>query len=121
MIEISRPDFIWLGWGSTIDVLGYFRRRPDSSTPVIEFSEWMTVTPRTKENIESNIGFSVDYNDWVEKLSDAYKQILDYLIQGFTASKIATLVNESIAKVRTIIKELRQYFVQFFQLQPQHA
>ena len=75
----------------------------------------------TKEIVEANLVFGVDYKDWLKKLSDANKQILDYLIQGFTAPKIATLLHQKTTKVRQIIKELRQYFVQFFQLQPQHA
>lgn len=110
-----------LGGTSSIDPLSFVNRRSTSPITVVEFSEWRNVTPKTKENVEANVVFSVDYNDWLQKLSAAHKQILDYLIQGFTAPKIATLLHEKTTKVRKIVKELRQYFVQFFMVQPQHA
>ena len=40
-----------LGGTSTSDVLGFYRRRPDSPTPVIEFSEWMVNKPWSKAAI----------------------------------------------------------------------
>lgn len=53
----------------------------------------MNVTPKTKENVEANVAFGVDYKDWLQKLSTPHKQILEYLIQGFTAPKIAMQMN----------------------------
>ncbi|MDP3150347.1 MAG: hypothetical protein Q8N83_14590 [Ignavibacteria bacterium] len=109
------------GGTSSLDPLSFVNRRSTSPITVVEFSEWMNVTPKTKENVEANVVFSMDYNDWLQKLSDAHKQILEYLIQGFTAPKIASIVKESVTKVRTIIKDLQKLFVQFFRVQPPHA
>jgi len=121
--EIDIRSVCKKGYGGTssLDPLSFINRRSTSPVSVVEFSEWMNVTPKTKENVEANVVFSVDYNDWLQKLSTAHKQILEYLIQGFTAPKIATLLHEKTTKVRQIIKELRHYFVKFFMVQPQHA
>jgi hypothetical protein len=79
----------------------------------------MAVNQRTKENIEANIAFSVDYNSWLEKLSSIHKRILNYLIQGYNASKIAEMIREDTVKVKKIIKELRKLFVEFFEIKMQ--
>lgn len=109
------------GGTSSLDPLSFVNRRSTSPITVVEFSEWMNVTPKTKENVEANVVFGIDYKDWLSRLNEFQKQILDYLIQGYTTPKIAAMVNESVTKVRTVIKDLRKLFVQFFMVQPQHA
>jgi hypothetical protein len=119
--EIDKRSICKRGYGgtSTRDVLSFYRRRPDSHKAVIEFDDWMAVNQRTKENIEANIAFSVDYNSWLEKLSSIHKRILNYLIQGYNASKIAEMIREDTVKVKKIIKELRKLFVEFFEIKMQ--
>jgi len=116
--ELDKRSICKEGYGgtSTIDVLSYYRRRSDSPTPVVEFDDWMNVNQRTKENIEANLAFSVDFKNWLEKLSDLHKRILDYLIQGFKASKIAEIIKANTDIVRKIIKELKKLFMEFFEI-----
>ena len=109
------------GGTSTLDVLSFYRRRSDSPTPVVEFSDWMCVTPKTKENIEANLAFNVDYKEWLETLNKTQKRILDLLIQGFRCSKIAQMIHSTSCKVKQIIMELRQCFVEFFEIPVQHV
>ncbi|MHB8335897.1 MAG: hypothetical protein ACYDEE_00570 [Ignavibacteriaceae bacterium] len=116
--ELDKRSICKKGFGGTssIDALSYFRHRSDSPTPIIEFDEWMAVTQRTKENIEANMAFSVDYKSWLEKLSDLHKRILDYLIQGFQTRKISEMINIAVEVVKKIIKELKRMFIEFFEI-----
>ena len=76
----------------------------------------MAVNQHTKKNIEANLAFSVDYNSWLEKLSDLQKWILDYLIQGFQTRKISEMINLAIEEVKKIIRELKKMFMKFFEI-----
>ncbi len=109
------------GGTSTIDVLSFYRRRPNSSTPVISFDDYMTFRPKSKENVESALCFHIDYQIFLANLTDLQKQILDFLIQGYRASKIAEMIHANANKVRQIIKELQESFVRFFKIKPQYA
>jgi hypothetical protein len=98
--QLDIRSFVKKGGGgtSTIDALGYYRRRADSPTPVIEFADWMTITPKSKEKVEDNIVFNIDYQDWLAKLNSMQKRILEYLLQGYKASKIAERLRTSAKK-----------------------
>ena len=106
-----------LGGTSTIDVLSFYRRRPDSETPVIRFDEWMTCTPKSKQLVEDNLAFSVDFNSWLTKLNTSQKRLLDLLIQGYKTSRIAEKLRTSAKVVKDKIIELRNSFVSFFSIQ----
>ena len=105
------------GGTSTIDVLGYYRRRPNSPTPIIEFADWMTITPKSKEKVEDNIVFNIDYQDWLAKLNSMQKRILNYLLQGYKASKIAERLRTSAKKIKDDIIEIRRSFIRYFHIQ----
>ena len=105
-----------LGGTSTIDVLSFYRRRPDSETPVIRFDEWMTCTPKSKQLVEDNLAFSVDFNSWLTKLNTSQKRLLDLLIQGYKTSRIAEKLRTSAKVVKDKIIELRNSFVSFFSI-----
>ena len=104
------------GGTSTIDILCYMRRRSDSPTPVICFDEWMTCTPKSKELVDDNLAFSVDFNDWLMKLNASQKRLLDLLIQGYKTSRIAEKLRTSAKVVKDKIIELRNSFVSFFSI-----
>ncbi len=88
------------GYGgiSTIDVLSFYRSRPDSSTPVVEFADWMTVSTRTKQNVDDTYSFNIDYKTWLAKLNKLQKRVLNYLIEGYTKTKIALKKNPLLPK-----------------------
>ena len=116
--ELDRRSICKKGFGGTssIDALSFYRHRSDSPTPIVEFAEWMAVKQRTKENIEANLAFAVDYKSWLDKLTDMHKQILDYLIQGFQTRKISEMIDIAIEEVRQIIRELKRMFMDFFEI-----
>jgi hypothetical protein len=105
------------GGVSTLDALGYYRRRPDSPTPVIEFADWMTITAKSKQKVEDNIVFNIDYQDWLAKLTVIQKRILNYLIQGYKVSKIAERLRTSAKTIKDNINELRRSFTAYFHIQ----
>ncbi|MCE1189840.1 MAG: hypothetical protein LWX56_11960 [Ignavibacteria bacterium] len=102
---------------SNIDVLGFYRRRPDSPTPVVEFDEWMTFNPKTKENVDATLCFQIDYQEWLKKLTALQRKILNLLIEGYKTAKIAEKLHITVQKARTGIFALRSSFVTFFHIQ----
>ena len=109
-----------LGGTSTIDVLSFYRRRPDSSTPVFCYDDWMTCNPSSKKLVEDNLAFGVDYNDWISKLNKLQKSLLDLLIQGYKATKIAVKLKTSAKNIKERINELRLSFIRYFDIPVQH-
>jgi hypothetical protein len=110
-----------LGGTSTIDVLSFYRRRSDSATPVLQFDEWMTGSVYNKEVVDSTLAFNLDFKSWLEKLSDMQREVLDLLIEGYKASKIAEKIHQSAGTVRSIIKQMKEFFVRFFHIKAQYA
>lgn len=104
------------GGTSTMDPLGFYRRRPDSPTQVVEFDEWMSVRADSKEKIEANLSFGIDYSDWLKTLNSLQRKVLAYLIEGYKCSKIAEMLKSSAAKIKQIILELRKAFVHYFHI-----
>jgi hypothetical protein len=109
------------GGTSSIDVLSYVNRRATAPITVVEFDNWMTVTPRTKENIEAAYCFPIDYEHWLAQLDELQQQILNYLIQGYKISKIAEIIKATISKVKKVIREIQKLFVGFFDISLQCA
>ena len=105
-----------LGGTSTIDVLSFYRHRPDSDTPVVRYDDWMLCTPRSKQLVDENLAFNVDFNDWLMKLNASQKRLLDLLIQGYKTSRIAEKLRTSAKVVKDKINELRNSFVSFFSI-----
>ena len=101
------------GGNSIIDVLSFYRRRPDSTTQVCRFDDWMTFDNRTK-NVDDTFAFNIDFHDWLAKLNKLQKQILNYLIQGYKTSKIAEMIRSTSSKVKQIINQLQELFVGYF-------
>lgn len=105
-----------LGGTSTLDVLSFYRRRPDSETPVVRYDDWMLCTPRSKQLVDDNLAFNVDFNNWLMKLNTSQKCLLDLLIQGYKTSRIAEKLRTSAKVVKDKIIELRNSFVSFFSI-----
>lgn len=105
-----------MGGTSTIDVLSFYRRRPDSPTPVVQFDEWMACRSpiRSKQTVEDNLAFGIDYNDWFEKLDTLQKRVLSCLVEGYRASQIAELIHATAGTVKQVIRQLQELFVEYF-------
>jgi len=104
------------GGTSSIDVLGYYRRRPDSPTPVVEFDEWMSAKTWKKEAVEEQISFQIDFKDWQNTLTKQEKTILSHLMKGLNAIDIAEILQLSYSYIRQVIKQLKQKFLEYFSL-----
>jgi len=105
------------GGTSTLDALSFYRRRPDVATEIVEFDEWITMKPRSKQTVEETLSFNIDFKDWQKTLTTQEKNVLSHLMQGFKASKIAEILKLSYHIVKTIISNLKQAFLDYFRLE----
>ncbi len=121
--SVDTRSFCKKGYGgtSTIDVLGYYRRRPDSPTPVIELDEWMTANVKSRNSVEDLMLFNIDYKDWLRQLDRNEKVILNYLIEGFKIQHIAEILETTAGKVRSVVKRLKELFIKYFHRTPHYA
>lgn len=117
--EVDRRSICKDGYGgtSTIDVLSFYRRRPDVDTEIVEFDDWMTNKPWKKEAVEEQISFQIDFKDWQQTLTKQEKTILSYLIQGYKAKDIAEILHLTYQTIRQIIKHLKEMFLDYFRLE----
>ena len=117
--EVDQRSFCKKGLGgtSTIDVLSFYRRRPDVETEVIEFDEWMTSKPWKKEAVEEQFSFNVDFKNWQATLTTQEHTILTHLMQGYKAKDIADILHTTYQVVRTIISKLKEMFLEYFSLE----
>jgi len=109
------------GGTSTMDPLGFYRRRPDSPTQVVQFDDWMTGSVRNKEIVDETLAFNIDFKTWIEQLTDLQRNILALLIQGYKASTIVKKTHLTAATVKKVISQLRDLFVKFFHMNVQYA
>ncbi len=120
--QVDQRSVCKKGYGgtSTMDPLGFYRRRPDSPTSVVEFDDWM-INIRGKENVDNALAFNIDFEFFLAKLDQLQRKIIDLLIQGFKTSEIVKIVQISPGKVKQVISQLRELFVKFFHLNVQYA
>jgi hypothetical protein len=102
-----------LGGNSIRDVMSFYRRRTD--VQIVEFDDWVVAKPRSKEMIEEQISFEIDFKDWEATLDDLQKKILDYLMQGFSAKNISDMMSMAYSKVVNLIRNLKIAFLNYFQ------
>jgi len=115
--EVDKRSICKDGYGgtSTIDVLSFWRRRPDVETQIVELDdEWMTYKPWKKEAVENQISFQIDFKDWQQTLTNEEKNILSHLMQGYKAKDISDILQLSYQTVRTIIIKIKQLFLNYF-------
>jgi hypothetical protein len=105
------------GGTSTLDVLGFYRRRPTSPTPVVQYDDFLTFNTRSKQLVEDSLSFHVDYENWVTELNRRQKRVLNYLIQGYKGSQIAKMIKTSYDCVRQTIRQIQELFVKYFEIQ----
>jgi hypothetical protein len=105
-----------LGGTSATDALSFYRRRPDSGTEIVEFSEWMSSNPLKKDSVEESISFRIDFSNWQLTLPKIERRILSMLLKGYTATKIADKIKLNYVTVRETIKKMRTAFISYFQL-----
>ena len=117
--EVDTRSICKKGYGgtSTIDPLSFYRRRPDIETEVVEFDEWMTSKPWRKEAVEEQMSFNVDFKNWQTTLTTQEHTILTHLIEGYSVKQIAELLYLTYTKVKQIIKQLKQKFLEYFRLE----
>ena len=117
--EVDQRSICKKGYGgtSTIDVLSFYRRRPDVDTEIVEFDDWMTSKPRNKEAVEEQFSFNVDFKDWQNSLTKEEKTILSHLMQGYKAKDIAEILQLTYTTIRQIIKHLKKMFLEYFRLE----
>jgi hypothetical protein len=115
--EVDKRSICKDGYGgtSTIDVLSFWRRRPDVDTHIVELDdEWMTYKPWKKEAVEEHLSFNIDFKNWQQTLSTQEHTILTHLIEGYKASKIAELLQLTYTTVKQIINKLKEKFLEYF-------
>jgi hypothetical protein len=104
------------GGTSTLDALSFYRRRSDQDTEVVEFDDWMTSKPWSRENIENEISFKIDFKDWQNKLTKQEKIILSHLMQGYKSKDISDILQLNYHSIRQIIILLKEKFLEYFSL-----
>ncbi len=114
--QVDQRSICKKGYGgtSTLDALSFYRRRPDQNTEVVEFDEWMTSRPWSREAVEEQISFNIDFKDWQQTLSTQEHTILTHLIEGYKASKIADILHLTYTTVKQIINKLKEKFLEYF-------
>jgi len=101
-----------LGGNSIRDVMSFYRRRTDAA--IVQFDDWVVARPRSKEMIEEQLSFEIDFKDWKATLDDLQKKILDYLMQGFSAKNISEMMSMGYSKVVNLIRGLKVAFLNYF-------
>lgn len=116
--EVDQRSFCKKGYGgtSTIDPLSFYRRRPDVETEILEFDDWMTLKPRSREAVEEHLSFNIDFKDWQCTLTSEEHTILSHLIEGYKASKIADMLHLTYSAVKQLIMQLKEKFLEYFRL-----
>lgn len=117
--EVDKRSICKDGYGgtSTIDVLSFWRRRPDVDTQILALEEeWMTFKPWKKEAVEEQISFQIDFKDWQQTLTKQEKTILSHLMQGYKAKDIADILQLNYNSIRQIIIILKEKFLEYFSL-----
>jgi hypothetical protein len=104
------------GGTSSIDALSFYRRRPGVETEIVEFDEWMTSKPWSRDAVENQISFQIDFKDWQNKLTKQEKTILSHLMQGYKAKDIADILQLNYYSIRQIIILLKEKFLEYFSL-----
>ena len=117
--EVDQRSICKKGYGgtSTLDALSFYRRRPDVDTEVVEFDEWMTCKTWSRDAVENQISFQIDFKDWQQTLTTQEKTILSHLMQGYKAKDIAEILQLTYQTIRTIISKLKQKFLEYFRLE----
>jgi hypothetical protein len=104
------------GGTSTTDALSFYRRRPDVDTEIVEFDDWMTAKPWSRDAVEEQISFNIDFKDWQETLSTQDHTILTHIMQGYKAKEISDILQLSYNSIRQIIILLKEKFLEYFSL-----
>ena len=101
------------GGNSIRDVMSFYRRRTDAA--IVQFDDWVVARPRSKEMIEEQLSFEIDFKNWKSRLDDLQKKILDYLMQGFSAKNISEMMSMAYSKVVNMIRNLKIAFLNYFE------
>ena len=77
----------------------------------------MTSKPWSRDAVENQISFQIDFKDWQQTLTKQEKTILSHLMQGYKAKDIAEILQLTYQAVRNIISKLKQMFLEYFRLE----
>ena len=114
--QVDQRSICKKGYGgtSTLDALSFYRRRPDQDTEIVEFDDWMTAKPWSRDAVENQISFQIDFKDWQQTLTTQEKTILSHLMQGYKSKDIADILHLAYTTIRQIIKTLKDKFLEYF-------
>src|SRR5690606_2064146 len=117
--EVDQRSFCKKGFGgtSTLDALSFYRRRPDVDTEIVASDEWMTSKPCSRDAVETQISFQIDFHDWQQTLTQQEKTILSHLMQGYKVTDLVDILQLSYTTIRQIIKHLKEMFLEYFRLE----
>lgn len=76
--ELDTRSVVKQGYGGTskIDALGYFRRRSDSKTDIVQFDDWMCFDGN-RNTVEQNYNFQIDFKEFFSKLSEVQQKVFN--------------------------------------------
>ena len=116
--QVDQRSICKKGYGgtSTLDALSFYRRRPDVETEIVEFDDWMTAKPWSRDAIENQISFQIDFKDWQQTLTKQEKTILSHLLQGYKAKDISDILQLNYNSIRQTIAILKEKFLEYFSL-----
>ncbi len=75
----------------------------------------MPISSKSKEAIGEALVFNVDYSIWVNRLNVLQRRIVQCLIQGFKLKEIAKIVKATVSEVKSIVREIQEYFLNYFE------
>jgi len=104
------------GGNSTLDALSPYRRRPDQDIEIVEYDDWMTSKPWSKEAVENQCSFNIDFKNWQMELNRIERKILQLLLDGYNATKISEKLKLKYATVRDCIKNIKAAFIRYFHI-----
>jgi hypothetical protein len=105
-----------MGGNSTLDALSPYRRRADQDIEIVQYDDWMTSKPRSKEKVEETFSFTIDFSNWQKTLQRTERRILKLLLEGFTAQQIAKKIKQSYLSVREKINNMKVAFIRYFHI-----
>jgi DNA-directed RNA polymerase specialized sigma24 family protein len=71
----------------------------------------MSVSSKPKEAFHKAMAFNVDCSNWVNRLDDLQGRIVEHLIRGSKPKEIAKIVKATVSKVKSIVREILEQFL----------
>ncbi len=82
----------------------------------VEFAEWVSSNALKKDSVEEFISFQIDFSNWQLTLSKFERRILNLLLKGFVACKVADKLKLNYMTVKDCIKKMKEAFIKYFHI-----